>query len=91
MLVSALTGEGTDTLIGVIEDELAGARVTLDVTLDLADGAGMSWLHRHAEVLARDTGIDGRMHMTVRVDPDGAGQVRAKFGAANIRAAGVAR
>jgi len=91
VLVSALTGEGTDTLIGVIEDELAGARVTLDVTLDLADGAGMSWLHRHAEVLARETGIDGRMHMTVRVDPDGAGQVRAKFGAANIRAAGASR
>jgi GTP-binding protein HflX len=52
------------------------------VTLDVADGAGMSWLHRHAEVLGRDTGEDGRMHMTVRVDPDRAGIVRAKFGAA---------
>ena len=48
----------------------------------------MSWLHRHAEVLGRDTGEDGRMHMTVRVDPDRAGIVRAKFGAQNIRDAG---
>jgi GTPase len=90
VLVSALTGEGTDALIGMVEAELARARVMLDVALDMTDGAGMSWLHRHAEVLARDTGSDGRYHMTVRVDPDRAGMVRAKFGEENIRAAGTA-
>jgi GTP-binding protein HflX len=86
-LVSALTGEGIDDLTAAIENELARTRLTLDVALDLADGAGMSWLHRHAEVLARDEGADGRMHMTVRIAPDRAGLVRAKFGAENIRAA----
>jgi len=85
VLVSALTGEGTAALIERIEAEFARSRVTLDVALDLGDGAGMSWLHRHAEVLGRDAGEDGRMHMTVRVDPDRAGIVRAKFGAQNIR------
>jgi len=84
VLVSALTGEGLDSLISVIESELAHSQLTLDVALDVADGAGMSWLHRHAEVLARDQGADGRMHMTVRVTPDRAGLVRAKFGAENI-------
>jgi GTPase len=87
VLVSALTGEGVDNLTAAIEYELARTRLILDVALDLADGAGMSWLHRHAEVLARDEGADGRMHMTVRVAPDHAGLVRAKFGAENIRAA----
>jgi GTP-binding protein HflX len=91
VLVSALTGEGTDALIAAIEAELARSRLTLDVALDPADGAGMSWLHRHAEVLARDTGDDGRMHMTVRIDPDRAGLVRAKFGAGNIRTADTPR
>jgi len=85
VLVSALTGEGIDTLIVAIETELARSRLTLDVALDLTDGAGISWLHRHAEVLARDAGADGRMHMTVRVAPDRAGLVRAKFGAEKIR------
>jgi GTP-binding protein HflX len=84
VLVSALTGEGIDALIAAIEAELARSRLTLDVALDLADGAGMSWLHRHAEVLARDAGTDGRMHMRVRVAPDRAGLVLAKFGAENI-------
>jgi len=83
--LSALTGEGIDTLIAAIETELARSRLTLDVALDLADGAGISWLHRHVEVLAHDAGADGRMHMTVRVAPDRAGIVRAKFGAENIR------
>jgi GTP-binding protein HflX len=81
VLASALTGEGIGTLISAIETEFARSRLTLDVALDLADGAGISWLHRHVEVLARDAGPDGRMHMTVRVDPDRAGIVRAKFGA----------
>jgi GTP-binding protein HflX len=91
VLVSALTGEGTDDLTAAIEDELARSRLTLDVALDLADGAGISWLHRHAEVLARNEGADGRMHMTIRVAPDRAGLVRAKFGAENIKAAEMAR
>ncbi len=84
ILVSALSGEGIDTLVAAIEAEFARARLTLDVALDLADGAGMSWLHRHAEVLARTEGDDGRMHMTVRVAPDKAGLVRARFGEENI-------
>jgi GTP-binding protein HflX len=88
VLVSALTGEGLSELVSAIEDELARSRLTLDVALDLADGAGISWLHRHAEVLARDAGADGRMHMTVRVAPDRAGLVRAKFGAENITVSG---
>jgi GTPase len=85
VLVSALTGEGLDGLVAIIEAELARSRLTLDVALDLADGAGMSWLHRHAEVLARGAGADGRMHMTVRIAPDRAELVRTKFGAENIK------
>jgi GTPase len=90
VLASALTGEGSDALIATIETEFARQRLTLDVALDVADGAGMSWLHRHAEVLARDTGPDGKMHMTVRVDPERAARLRAKFGEANVRPAGAA-
>jgi GTPase len=84
VLVSAITGEGTDVLISAIEAQLAVARLTLEVAIDVADGAGMSWLHRHAEVLSRSADPDGRLHVTIRVDPDQAGRVRAKFGADNI-------
>src|SRR5260370_24443114 len=53
VLVSALTAYGLDCLVIAIEDELARSRLTLDVALDLAAGAGVTWVHRHAAVRAR--------------------------------------
>jgi GTP-binding protein HflX len=66
-LVSAHTGEGIDALLSAIEDRLAARRTTLDLSIDAADGAGISWLHRNAEVLNKEL-HDGRFTMTVRVD-----------------------
>src|SRR5262249_4108378 len=50
-LVSAETGEGLDALLAVIEQRLAATHTTLNLSIDAADGAGISWLHRNAEVL----------------------------------------
>jgi GTP-binding protein HflX len=66
-LVSAETGEGVDALLTAIEDRLAATRMTLDLSIDATDGAGISWLHRNAEVLNKELN-DGRFDMTVRVD-----------------------
>jgi GTP-binding protein HflX len=66
-LVSAVTGEGIDTLLAAIEDRLAATKVTLQLSVDAADGAGISWLHRNTEVLDKHI-EDGRVTMTVRVD-----------------------
>jgi GTPase len=67
LLVSAETGEGVEALLRAIEDRLAAARVTLDLSIDAADGAGISWLHRNSEVLNKEL-TEGRFAMTVRVD-----------------------
>jgi GTP-binding protein HflX len=67
LLVSAVTGEGIDELLRAIEDRLAQTRMTLDLTIDASDGAGISWLHRNAEVLNKQL-HDGHFDMTVRVD-----------------------
>ncbi len=77
--VSALSGEGIDRLIGAIETRLSETRQTLELSIDPADGAGLSWLYRHSEVLSKDLRDDGRLAVTVRADPDKAAQVRAKF------------
>src|SRR6201990_2740543 len=66
-LVSAVSGEGIDTLLAAIEDRLAATRTTLNLSVDASDGAGISWLHRNAEVLSKEL-HDGRFDMTVRVD-----------------------
>jgi GTP-binding protein HflX len=66
-LVSAETGEGIEALLTAIEDRLAATRITLDLSIEASDGAGISWLHRNAEVLAKEL-HDDRFDMTVRVD-----------------------
>ena len=78
-LVSAVTGEGVDRLIDLIEGRLAQSRVVIELDLDIADGAGASWLYRNVEVLEKSVGDDGHLHMTVRLDPAKVAQVRTKF------------
>jgi GTP-binding protein HflX len=91
VLVSALTGEGLDRLAAAIEARLSLRRLIFDLSLDPADGAAVSWLYRHAEVLQKSLDADGRLAMTVRVDPTKAGAVEAKFGDALRPAQRVAR
>ena len=79
ILVSALSGEGIDCLAAEIERQLATVRETLDLELDVSDGAGLSWLHRHTEVMAKQAREDGRLLVTVRADPANAEKVRARF------------
>jgi GTP-binding protein HflX len=81
ILISALSGQGLDELALEIEGRIAATRVVLDLNLDSSDGAGISWLHRNAEVLSKHFSPDGRLAVTVRVDPVNAGAVRAKFDA----------
>jgi GTP-binding protein HflX len=80
VLVSALSGEGLERLIPAIEARLGESRQTIELSIDPADGAGLSWLYRHSEVLSNGMADDGRMAVTVRADPDQAARVKAKFG-----------
>jgi GTP-binding protein HflX len=66
--VSARTGEGTDRLLAAIEERLAAGRSLRDVVLAPEDGAGLAWLYRHGEVLAREDGADG-IRLSVRLSP----------------------
>jgi GTPase len=79
VLVSALSGQGIDDLVKAIEARLGLRRVVLDLVIDPADGAGMSWLYRHTEVMEKSLGDNGKMAMTVRVDPTRTETVKAKF------------
>jgi GTP-binding protein HflX len=79
VLVSAVSGEGTDTLVAAIAARLGEKRQTLELLIDPADGAGLSWLYRHSEVLSKGMRDDGRLAVTVRADADKAAQVKAKF------------
>jgi GTP-binding protein HflX len=79
LLVSALSGEGIDRLLGAIETRLGEKRQTLELSIDPSDGAGLSWLYRHSEVLSREMREDGRLALSVRADPKNAEMVKHKY------------
>ncbi|WP_425265638.1 GTPase HflX [Terrihabitans rhizophilus] len=79
-LVSALTGEGADVLLDGIEARISAGRDVLNLTLDAADGEGLHWLYEHSEVLARDDGESGELHLQVRVPPQRSDEIRRRFG-----------
>ncbi len=78
-LVSALTGEGLDQLMSLIEARLEERHLMLKLLLDPADGAGLSWLYRHSEVLSKDMNGNGQLAVTVKADPKNAGIMRRKY------------
>jgi len=84
VLVSARSGEGLDDLAAEIERRLAARRVILDLVLDVADGAALSWLHRHTEVMTKALSEDGALTITVRTDPANAEKAKAKFGRSHM-------
>ena len=79
ILVSALTGEGMQALAEAIEARLGRNREILHFVLDPGDGAGVSWLHRHTEVMEKTLRDDGQLAMTVRADAANAQLSKSKF------------
>jgi len=66
--VSALTGEGLAALKAAIEARLAASMEETDYALKPEDGAGLAWLYRHGEVIARADAADA-IHVRVRLSP----------------------
>lgn len=66
--VSAITGEGADGLLALIDKRLAATRQTVEYDLPFADGAALAWLHEHGQVL-ESRAEEGHLHVTVALDP----------------------
>ena len=66
--LSALGGEGVDTLIATIAARLTEGHQRYTITLDAGDGAGAAWLHQHGEVLAQEVEGDHAVY-EVRMAP----------------------
>jgi GTPase len=79
VLVSAVTGEGLERLRAAIEAGIGAGRITAELLLEPSDGAGVSWLHRHTEVLAKAMDDGGKLKVTVRAEPAVMERVKAKF------------
>ncbi|HEX3994705.1 MAG TPA: GTPase HflX [Acetobacteraceae bacterium] len=66
--VSAITGEGLDTLTEAIDRRIGMGLETADYDIDASDGARLAWLYRHGEVTGRRDD-EAQIHVTVRLLP----------------------
>jgi GTP-binding protein HflX len=85
-LVSAITGEGLDELMDMIERRVASGRSVLEVVVPPEDGAGLAWLYENGEVLNRRTDRQGRVTVDLRVGPERVERVLRRFPAARAGA-----
>ncbi len=52
--VSAITGEGKEKLLALINDRLAADYDILDIIVSVADGKKLAWIYANAEILAKN-------------------------------------
>lgn len=57
VILSALTGEGVDTLQRAISDRMTRGAKVYGLRIPISDGATIAWLHEHGEVLS--TTVEG--------------------------------
>ena len=77
--LSAVTGEGCDTLLTAIARRLSVGRSVVRLQLASGDGANLAWLHRHADVLELRHADDGRAHLSVAIDPEDLARFRKRM------------
>lgn len=84
LAMSALSGEGCDGLLTLIDTQLAALREVVDLEVDLTDGGAIAWLYRHGEVLDRQDG-ERTARLKVGIDAADLGRFRKRSEAAAPR------
>jgi GTPase len=64
--VSAITGEGIDDLMALIEQHIAGRVEETSITLAPGQMSLVDWIYRHGEVTARENHDDGSVTIRIR-------------------------
>ena len=79
ILLSALTGEGAETLLEEIERRLSLEKRVFEVHISLEDGQSSAWLHEHTEVLSRTVKDDSYFVFEIRVTQKRSGEFLKRF------------
>lgn len=76
--VSALTGDGCENVLALLDEMLGANDVTRTFDLDFADGAALAWLYEHGRVIERED-RETDIHVKVLLAPVDAERFDARF------------
>lgn len=68
VLLSALTGDGINNLLKIIETKLSSSLKVFTFDIESSDGAALAWLYQHGEVLER-LDQEEKIYLKVRLSP----------------------
>ncbi|MEM9732615.1 MAG: GTPase HflX [Pseudomonadota bacterium] len=80
LFVSAVSGEGTEELLALIEERVAGSDNVLDVDVALDQLGSLDWIYQNTHVIERTDQDDGSLALKVRVPVALKEQLLAKVG-----------
>lgn len=84
VLLSAVSGDGLDKLVGLIAGQLRETAILAVIELSPADGSARSWLHEHSDVRTEKANPEtGDIELAVSFSATELGQFQAQF--PNIR------
>ena len=78
VLVSALTGEGTEALANACSTRLTSAHRIRHIALPLSQGAAIAWVHAHGEVVEQRAEVE-TMHLAVRLSDEDFARFQSRF------------
>jgi GTPase len=87
VLVSAVTGEGLDTLRAEIEKRLNRRRQTLEIALKPEEGSLSNWIYENCEVVARKDLGEGVTALRLRIAPEKRDRLARLAGPARLKLA----
>jgi GTP-binding protein HflX len=83
--VSALTGEGLDRLLAMIDEALASSAVEVELRLAPDAGADLAWAYENADVLKRTSDAKGRVKLRVAIAAAALPRFERRFGPRLVR------
>ncbi len=75
--ISAVTGEGCDGLMDVLDHRLDGDRHLVHLDVPVSDGAAIAWLYQHGEVVSRKDD-EQAAHVAVRLSEADLGRFKSR-------------
>jgi GTP-binding protein HflX len=80
--VSAISGEGVETLASLIEERIAGVLETAVIHLSAAQARDIDWIYRNGTVIAREDREDGGIDITLRATEAIRNEIAERYGQA---------
>ncbi|MEL7303012.1 MAG: GTPase HflX [Pseudomonadota bacterium] len=83
VLVSAIEGDGIQTLLSSIDEALGAGDIEMDLTVRPEDGRLTHWIYENADVLSSEADTSGNVHYRLRVSGEKRGQLEARLASGN--------